>query len=211
MAWKWNQTAARYYNTATGRFLSRTQAMGFVKDSIAATERAADLLANYVADGMLSAGDFRLMMRAEIKREYIRQACLAKGGRAQMTFSDWGTIGQQIKGQYKYLDNFAAEVAKGNLTEAQIRSRARMYINSSLQAFEGIQEKVAIEGGYDEESWHMNPALENCPDCKDFSDMGWQPVGTFPTPGDGSTVCLTSCGCHKEYRNSVTGDIFWGE
>lgn len=211
MAWKWNTTAARYYDTNTGKFLSRARALEFVDESLAATENATGLLSSFVSDGMISAGDWRMIMREEIKREYVRQACLAKGGRAQMTPADWGRIGQQIKEQYKYLDSFAEEVAKGKLTEAQIRSRSSMYVNSALQAFEGVQEQVAIASGYDEESWHMNPALENCPDCEDFYNMGWQPIGTFPTPCDGSTVCLTSCGCHKEYRNSQTGDIFWGE
>jgi len=159
---------------------------------------------------MISPADWRLLFREELKGEYIRQAILGKGGRAQMTQSDWGVIGNQLKFQYGKLDNFTKEIASGNLSEAQIRARANMYINSAGQAFEAMQERVATAAGYDEESWHINAALENCPDCIDYRDMGWQPLGTFPTPKDGSTICLSSCGCTKEYRNSQTGDLFWG-
>jgi len=211
MAWAWNEAARRYYNPATGRFLTRTQALGFVEQSLAATASATDLLANYVANDLLAVADWRLLMREEIKGEYIRQACLGRGGRAQMTQSDWGLVGSQIKEQYRYLDGFAREVAEGRLSEAQIRSRAQMYTNSAREAFESMQQRVAEASGYDEEAWTVNAALENCPDCLDFQALGWQPVGTFPTPGDGSTVCLTNCGCAKEFRKSETGDLFWGE
>jgi hypothetical protein len=211
MAWKWNPTAHRYYNPETGRFLSRTQALGYVERSLEATASATDLLADYVANEMISVADWRLLMRQEIKSEYIRQACLGRGGRAQMTFSDWGVVGSQIKDQYRYLDDFARQIADGKLSEAQISSRSRMYVNAAREAFESMQERMATAAGYDEEVWVVNHALENCPDCLDFEAMGWQPVGTFPTPGDGSTQCLTNCGCTKEYRKSETGDLFWGE
>lgn len=211
MAWAWNKTAHRYYNPETGRFLSRAKALEFVEESLAASGSATDLLAGYVADGLLAPGDWLALFQEEIKKEYIRQACLGKGGRAQMTFSDWGKVGSQIKEQYNYAKGFAHEIAQGKLSEAQIRSRSRMYVNSARQAFEEMQARVAAAAGYDEESWNVNHALENCDDCLGYEDMGWQPIGTFPTPADGSTQCLTHCGCWKEYRNSETGDIFWGE
>ena len=43
---------------------------------------------------------------------------------------------------------------------------------------------------------------EHCPDCISFAAEGWQPIGHFPTPCDGSTQCLVNCQCHKEYRKA---------
>ncbi|NIV28992.1 MAG: hypothetical protein GWN58_05620, partial [Anaerolineae bacterium] len=131
MDWKWNETAGRYYDADTGRFLSRARVLDYVDDSIAATESATDLLASYVADDMLSPGDWRLLMREEIKREYIRQYTLGRGGVAQMTQADWGSIGGMLKEQYKYLDGFAGQVA--DMSEGAIRSRSRMYIRSARE------------------------------------------------------------------------------
>ena len=39
-------------------------------------------------------------MRQNIKRLYIDQYCLGRGGRAQMTQQDWGRVGQMLKDQY---------------------------------------------------------------------------------------------------------------
>ena len=38
-----------------------------------------------------------------------------------------------------------------------------------------------------------------CPDCKNFGEMGWQPIGTLPMPGKGCR-CYDRCRCHVEYH-----------
>jgi hypothetical protein len=165
--WAWNEKAKRYYNTETGRFLSKTEALGYVEQSLAASGSATDLLAGYVADGMLAPGDWRALMREEIKREYIREYLLGIGGRDQMTQADWGSIGGMLKEQYGYLDAFADDVAAGRLSEAQVRSRARMYVNSAREAYERANARAQSGGEL------VLPAY----------------------PGDGQTVCLTNCNC----------------
>ena len=37
-----------------------------------------------------------------------------------------------------------------------------------------------------------------CPDCKNYDEMGWQPIGTLPMPGKGCR-CYDRCRCHIEY------------
>ena len=38
-----------------------------------------------------------------------------------------------------------------------------------------------------------------CPDCKNFGEMGWQPIGTLPMPGKGCR-CHDRCRCYVEYH-----------
>ena len=38
-----------------------------------------------------------------------------------------------------------------------------------------------------------------CPDCKNFGEMGWQPIGTLPMPGKGCR-CYDRCRCYVEYH-----------
>jgi len=52
-----------------------------------------------------------------------------------------------------------------------------------------------------EEAWELGTA-EHCGDCVAFASEGWQPLGTFPFPGDGSTQCMTNCQCSKIYRRT---------
>ena len=38
-----------------------------------------------------------------------------------------------------------------------------------------------------------------CPDCINYHEQGWQPIGTLPMPGHGCR-CYDRCRCHIEYR-----------
>lgn len=38
-----------------------------------------------------------------------------------------------------------------------------------------------------------------CPDCKEYGQLGWQPIGTIPLPGQGCR-CYDRCRCVVEYR-----------
>jgi len=224
MPWSWNEASHRYHDAATGRFLGRDEVLGYVQQSLDAARTApaitladgslstgTDLLSNLVGNGMLAPRDWHAQMREEIKQEYIRQYMLGRGGRAQMTSADWGSIGGMLKEQYTpYLRDFAKQVAAGELSEAQIRARSAMYIDSAREAYERAHARVAAEAGYDEECWVVNPALENCEDCLVFQDEGWQEFEYFPFPCQGFTRCLTRCGCHKEYRSSETGTVWAG-
>jgi hypothetical protein len=163
-----------------------------------------ETLAYMVSDGTLSPIDWHQAMRQEIKREYIRQYLLGIGGLDQMTYADWGSIGGMLKEQYGWLNGFAEVV--GDLSEQQILSRSAMYSNSAREAFERANGRVAVKWGADEELWVLDPTVENCNDCIEFELMGWQPIGTFPYPGQGATQCLTNCHCTKYYRNSQTGE-----
>lgn len=210
MAYGWSESAKRYRDLETGRFVSREVVLGYVEQSIEATSSATATLANYVAEDMISASDWRLLMRREIKDEYVRQYLIGKGGRAQMTQADWGSIGGMLKEQYGFLDDFARQIAEGTLTEGQIRARSQMYIRSAREAYERAHGRVAGAAGMDEVRWVLNAQAENCPDCEEFQDMGWQRVEDDPYngafPGSGDTVCLTNCRCHLEWQNSQTGE-----
>ncbi len=204
--WVWDEKARRYRDTDTGRFLPRQDVLGYVQASLDASGIASDVLASFAANGNLSPQDFISLFREEIKREYIRQYLLGYGGREQMTFSDWGSIGAMLRGQYGYLPGFLDALLRGELSEAQVMARARMYINGARQAFEAGRGKNAKALAMGEELWVLGTVrTEHCRDCINFAGMGWQPMGTFPRPGDGSTVCLSNCACSKLYRDPESG------
>jgi len=89
-----------------------------------------------VASGQMPVEVWHQRMRDEIRRNYIQQYLAGRGGLEKMTAVDWGSVGGMIAEQYRWLDNFAAQIAAGELSAAQIRVRAQMYINSSREAYE---------------------------------------------------------------------------
>ena len=110
MPWSWNENSHRYHDSATGRFLSKTEVLGYVQNSLDTARTApattlqgnvnsagTDLLSNLVSNGMMNPRDWHEMMREEVKREYIREYMLGRGGRGSMTSVDWGSIGGMLK------------------------------------------------------------------------------------------------------------------
>ena len=207
MAWNWDDRTERYRHTITGRFLSYTDVNRIVNQSIDVTIANVENLAAAVARGDITVDTWQLAMRAQIKKAYIWQAELAAGGRSRMTPEFWGVVGGRIRGQYKYLDNFAKQLADGALTEGQVARRSRMYISSSRQVYWAIRTRKAKAKKYTEELWTAIGDANTCQACSDADAMGWQPMGTFAEPGSGEVVkgetfCegLSSCRCEKSYR-----------
>jgi hypothetical protein len=205
--WAWDTKAGKYRDSA-GKYLARDQVIAMANESMSAASSVVEQLASLVSSGQLSPADFGLLARAEIKQDYITQYLLGIGGREQMTPSDWGTLGQQLRDQYGYLNGFMQEIADGKLTEAQIQARMKMYVSASREAYEKAAEKSAKKAGFTEECWTVDTSLENCADCLAYQAEGWQEIGYFPEPGSGSTQCLTNCGCYKSYRNPEDGSTY---
>jgi hypothetical protein len=204
--YRWDPETGEYYDVETGKIVAVAVVLAWARESIESTLLAFDKLAEFVINNIISPQLWEQLMREEIKREYIRQYLAGIGGIGQMGPDDWARIGEMLADQYAYLPTFRQQIEAGKLTEAQIRARSGMYIESSKEAYEKAKAIVMVRTGFDEERWVLGIA-EHCVDCIAFFNEGWQPIGYFPFPGEGQTRCLTNCKCHKEYRNSTTGII----
>jgi len=215
MPWSFDPRALRYRDGETGRFLPRGRALELANQVIDTGGEAANVLADMVTDGRLSPFDWHERMRREIKDAYVQQYLLGRGGRAQMTQADWGSVGGSISDQYRHLDrkldNFYSQVQAGEMTAGTVAARSNMYINSAREAYERGLKRRLRGSAYDEERWVLGDA-EHCDDCVALAARGWVPFGALPTvPGAGQTACLTNCQCHIEYRRSDTGEQFEAE
>lgn len=169
--WQFDDASKRYRNTATGRYMSAKQMLGLRDQFTDAMKGRTDGLVSRVAGGDLTAQQWSLEMRKTIKQSYIDQYVLARGGRQNMTQRDWGIVGNMTRRQYEYLQGFERDLRDGKLSEGQAQVRARLYIESSTQAYErGISEGLGMP---------RLPAY----------------------PGDGQTQCRTNCRCHWQIED----------
>lgn len=170
--WVWEPRARRYREKASGRFIDQTRLRElrnlWTDRMLARSDRLVERLAAKEIDLPTWVGE----MRNLIKDTYGAQYMAARGGRHAMTQSDWGRVGRMVRDQYGYLQGFARDLAGGRLSEGQAMVRARLYIESSTQAFEqGKRESFGL------------------------------PAGALPQmPGDGQTECLTNCRCYWHIR-----------
>jgi len=164
--WSYNPEKKQYRNLDTGHYVSHVQITKWAYAYADASGDGVASLASLVANGGMGVGQWQAAMRQTVKTQYINQYIAGRGGYAQMTQRDWGALGQMLRDQYGYLDGFAADVASGRLSEGQIQSRAKMYVNAAHEAFErGRAEAFGM------------PALP-------------------AYPSDGQTECLTNCRCN---------------
>lgn len=160
--------------------------VGVVTDFAAAWEMRLDTAAWYEA------------MTRTIVRGHIQATIVGKGGILQTRISDWRRVAGQIQQELTYLRQFAQDIAAGKLSAAQIAARSALYSNHTQVSFWSARDAGQKQRGFTQERRVLGQA-EHCVDCVGYAAQGWVPIGTLPSPGDGS-VCRGNCQCTKEYR-----------
>ena len=186
-------SAARWtggVSLASGKKLPTRAKRNAARDELKAAfrDRAADLTDRLDA-GDLDLDGFRRELRLAIKDLHTAGAVAGKGGAwADMSFRDWGRVGNQVQRQYQFADRFVDRIAASRdgtgkaLTKAQIRANAELYGDAVSATFSA--QEVAERG--------IDPAI-----------LGVQ-------PGDGSTECRSRCKCewkitvHSKERGDAT-------
>jgi hypothetical protein len=140
-------------------------------------KRRTDTLAERLRDGEITAAQWELAMRDEIRDLHVGTLVVAHGGdRGSITQAEWGRLGAYIKEQYKYLHGFAQTVEK-----------------SAVASLTGQGEFVSLEYL----SWRSNLYAGSAK----ASFWRGKTQGMLPqVPGDGQTQCGTNCGCHLRFE-----------
>jgi hypothetical protein len=85
-------------------------------------------------------------------------------------------------------------------TWGALATRVTRYIATSTFAFVALGAyMLAQKVGYKEMRRVDRHDKRVCPDCKSYSESGWQPLGELPMPGKGCR-CYDRCRCKIEYR-----------
>jgi hypothetical protein len=151
-------------------------------------------------------GDWESEMIASIREISIIQYAIGKGGVGRLTQRDYGIIGREMRFQIEKLRAFSGEILSGDLTEAQIRDRARKYFKRTRAMFERGRLEGHRNNGF---LWERRrkPAKESCAECVSYFDMGWQMIGTLPGAGEACT-CQSNCRCYKEFSSAIVRPNF---
>lgn len=194
----WNETAGRYVDLSTGRFVRFSD----VRDALDVVMDASAIRMNNITqqlvDGNVSLAEWQSGMMEQIKIAHTAAGASARGGWAQMSQADWGATGRMIRSQYEKLQGFAEQIADGTqLLNGHALMRADLYADAPRGTFEEMRRRYErLSNGMQFERRILGEA-DHCDDCLDAADEGWQPIGTLPAIGD--SVCLTRCHCTFEY------------
>jgi hypothetical protein len=197
-AYGWNETAARYIDRDTGRFVARAVVARELDAVVELSRARMSALSEGLLAGETTLAEWQSGMEREVKLVHVVGGAAARGGWAQMSPSDWGFVGAQVKRQYRFLDRFAAELATGQMPlDRRVLTRAGLYAQSGRGTYEEMGRRMARVRGKRYERRRVTSG-EHCPDCLTYAARGWQPIGTLPRLGD--SQCYTNCHCFFEYR-----------
>jgi hypothetical protein len=195
----WNESAGRYVNLDTGRFISSSA----VRDALESAMDVAALRMNAVSqqliDGEISLAGWQTEMLSQIKISHVAAGAAAGGGWAQMSQSDWGAVGQLVREQYDFLRRFAGQIADGTQPlDGRLLVRSDMYGDAARGTYEAMRTRMMIAAGYEEEGWELDPGADHCSGCLEQAGMGWVAIGELDDIG--SQDCQVRCRCTKIYR-----------
>jgi hypothetical protein len=134
-AYNYDNSAQRWRNSSDGRFVSHSSVVDEMRVHQQATYAALEGATRQLYAGRINVAQWQLITAQEIKDAHLAQGIFGAGGRANMDFAAWGRVGQTLREQCGFLDNFARQIAAGHITEAQALARMKMYGNATQQSY----------------------------------------------------------------------------
>ena len=161
-----------------------------------------DQLAAALQAGTITLSEWESQMRDIIKFELTAAMELAKGGRENITQSDWGYLGSQAKEQYANLSAFADDIANDPgtwLKGGRLKQRMDLYGQLGYAALEDDLNREHQKNGFTEERNVLEQRDEgNCGGCLEETARGWVEIGSLVPVGERD--CCTNDRCSIKYR-----------
>jgi hypothetical protein len=192
----WNAASARFYDRATGRYVSRDTMRLALDDIIADAEREVRAASEQLRAGSIDLAQWQRTLRDVVKETMLDAESVARGGWNQLTQADFGRVGQAVRAQYEYLDAFTQAIRAGLPLDGRFLNRAAMYAKAARPFFHDEQRQLLEDTGYTEE-WNILHAAEHCGGCVDMTALGRVPIGTLIPIGERD--CLGNDRCTVRY------------
>jgi hypothetical protein len=195
-----NQKTQRYHyldGDKKGQFVSQSKVRELVQGYLTDYQQEFESSTRLMIDGGISLKEWEQNIAKHMKNVTIVVHKIAK---PDATPSDYGKIGAYLKTQYLYLRKFTQDIAKGNLSEAQINARAAQYLQSTWSLFNTTARDAHKQSGYKWER-RLQQSKHPCIPCIKYSKIGWSILGTLPKIGE-QCDCKQNCRCYFEFSQS---------
>jgi len=189
----------RHYYDEDGNQVSRDDLRQWILLAIAYAAGNIKRHSERLVAGKITREEWYEVVLDEIANEHTAFAAVAAGGFDQMGPGDWNRLAVILADQDDYLQNFAADIEAGLVSEAQLLARAALYAEAGFSTFENLLRQVEIDSGEPTEEVRRDVGdASECETCVWAASQGWQPIGTLPDIGD--SECAVNCRCFFEYR-----------
>jgi hypothetical protein len=193
------------YRDARGRFVSVRVVYTLRDMNEAANVETMQRLTLALAEGRISAPGWYMAMQHQVRRLHVQNAALGAGGFDRLTRQDFARIDATLREEMDRLLRFGTQVQAGLQSDAQILNRINMYAGTARKQFYASKPKPKHRINQIVIERRVLGDAEHCPLCIYLSDLGWQPYGTLPAPGESvpewkDDQCLSNCRCELETK-----------
>lgn len=196
---KFDQRTGRYRGES-GRFVSRADVLRIVDEETARGQVRLRAIARLLVSKRIDIPEFQTRMAEQIKSSHIRLGLLGAGGKEAMTPQHYGTIGFNLRDEFKYLRNFGKAIAAGELDESQVMRRAELYAESSRLSFFAVEKQARQRAGVKLAKRSLDPQAKHCSDCLRHSTDGqWVPISEI-VPVGSRCRCRNRCKCQIVFK-----------
>jgi len=192
----------RYRDASTGRFVKGSAVREALDTYLDKTDDVAGVASQALREGKISLADWQSAMMRQIKIAHMNAAATAVGGYANMTHADRGRAGAAIREQYKYLRDFATEIASGKQKlDGRMLYRARMYIQAARETLYKVKHGAAKTMNLADMVRSIRHARDSCPECIELDGV-WFRLDDPNYKPPGSRLCAKNCKCSEEFGRS---------
>ena len=197
--YQFDRTVARFRDTSRGQFVSRQRIAQLMEQSVNTAEDRLGQIIQGVFANEIAPANAQLLMRDELRRLTLVNNALGKGGLDRLDFRDYGRAGRQLRDSYQRMTNLITDIDRGRVSLPQALNRIEGYVLDARRQFFAAGREAAQQSGAVFEDRRILHARESCIDCVRYAQLGWQPAGTLPLPGERSR-CGSYCHCSMEQR-----------
>lgn len=199
--------SGRYRDSQTGRFVKGSVVRKELDVYLDRSDNAAVDISKSLKEGNISLADWEVGMMRQIKIAHMNAAATAAGGYANMTNADRGRAGAYIREQYKYLHQFAADIASGKQKlDGRLLYRAKMYIQAGRGTMYKVKQGLLKAAGKIDMVRSIRHARDSCTECINFAGVWFRlDDPNYKPPGD--RICSKNCRCSEEYKSSTDDTI----
>ena len=202
LGFQWDKVALRYRYSDTGKFVSKEAVRNLTQKAISQVGKDVETIGNLLLDKKISIQTWYDGTKEGIKLAHTWSYMLGAGGQKNLTQSDYGKIGAEVKRQDRYLRGFAEDLRQGKISEAEFWRRLNLYIDAPSNTYEIGRAAEHTKAGHLWEK-RLRTKSDSCSSCIFYELLGWRPINTLPHPGQ-QCQCYSNCGCYKEFSKSLT-------
>jgi hypothetical protein len=157
--------------------------------------------------GRVNLREWHDTFKDEVKRLHITSAVIGRpGGWDEMTQSDWGRVGRILRDEYQFVRGFSRDIfdraMDGDLPSIDYTlNRLRLYAQKGGGT--GRNFETRYSGNPDDLMIWVRNLDDSCATCIGRESMVVRRGDITFWPRDGSTECLTNCGCEWELYQSA--------